>query len=160
MTDLDTSRLTDRSAFALWTHDTLRYADTDRQGHVNNAVFATFCETGRTTFLYDPAAPLAPPGCSFVIARLVLDFRAELTWPGIVDIGSTVLTLGRSSFTVGQGLFKGPLCVATAESVVVLTDETTRRSTPLPDALRARLAGAGNLSNATPQSDSQAPARS
>ena len=33
--------------FPLRTRDKLRYADTDRQGHVNNAVFATFLETGR-----------------------------------------------------------------------------------------------------------------
>jgi acyl-CoA thioester hydrolase len=30
-----------------WARDVLRYADTDRQGHVNNAVFATFLESGR-----------------------------------------------------------------------------------------------------------------
>jgi len=132
--------LTDRAAFTLWTHDKLRYADTDRQGHVNNAKFATFLETGRVSFLYDPAAPLAPPGCEFVIARLTIDFRAELRWPGEVDIGSVIRTVGRSSATIGQGLFVGNQCVAAAETVIVLTDTTTRRSTPMPDALRARLA--------------------
>jgi len=50
-------------------HDKLRYADTDRQGHVNNAVFATFFETGRVEFLYDPTAPLHAPDGAFVIAR-------------------------------------------------------------------------------------------
>jgi acyl-CoA thioester hydrolase len=33
--------------FAVYSVDKLRYGDTDRQGHVNNAVFATFLETGR-----------------------------------------------------------------------------------------------------------------
>ncbi len=33
-------------AFPLRTHEKLRYADTDRQGHINNAVFATLLETG------------------------------------------------------------------------------------------------------------------
>src|SRR3954467_9705665 len=56
----------------------IRYADTDRQGHVNNAVFATFSEIGRVAFLYDPAEPLAPEGASFVVARLSIDFHAEL----------------------------------------------------------------------------------
>jgi len=137
----DASRLTDRAAFTLWTRDTLRYADTDRQGHINNAVFATFLESGRVAFLYDPTAPLAPPGCEFVIARLAIDFRAELRWPGAVDIGSVILSVGRSSITVGQGLFNGDDCAATAESVIVLTDATTRRSTPVSDALRQRLTG-------------------
>ncbi len=31
--------------FPFQTYDKVRYADTDRQGHVNNAAFATFLET-------------------------------------------------------------------------------------------------------------------
>ena len=75
----------------------------------------------------------------FVIARQVLDFRGEILWPGSVDIGSGLLSIGRSSFTLGQGLFVGERCVATAETVIVLTDERTRRSTPLPDGVRSKL---------------------
>jgi acyl-CoA thioester hydrolase len=132
--------LTARATFRIWTQDKLRYADTDRQGHINNAVFATFFESGRVAFLYDPEVPLAPPGCEFVIARLAIDFRSELRWPGMVDIGSVITVVGRSSVTVGQGVFSGDLCVASGETVVVLTDATTRRSTPMPDDLRARFA--------------------
>ena len=43
---------------ALRTHEKLRYADTDRQGHVNNAVFATMLETGRVELLYSLDKPL------------------------------------------------------------------------------------------------------
>ena len=83
MPGLETTPLTDPGIFPLWTRETLRFADTDRLGHVNNAVFATFCESGRVAFFYDPAALLVPPGCAVVIARLVLDFRAEMHWPGV-----------------------------------------------------------------------------
>lgn len=122
---------TERTSYKIWTYDKLRYNDTDRQGHVNNAVFATFFETGRVAFLYDKSLALAAPGCNFVVARLVIDFRAELYFPGTVDIGTRVLKIGRSSFVVGQGVFKGDLCVATAESVGVQTNDETRRSEPL-----------------------------
>jgi len=118
-------------AYPLRAMDTIRYADTDRQGHVNNAAFATFCETGRCVFLYDSSPPLLRAGAGFVIARLAIDFLAEMTWPGRVEIGTRVVTIGRSSFGLGQGLFKDGRCVATAESVIVQVDETTRRSTPL-----------------------------
>ena len=131
--------LTDRATFRQWSHDKLRYGDTDRQGHINNAVFATFCETGRVTFLYDPEDPFAPPGTEFVVVRLTLDFRAELHYPGQVDIGTRLLSLGRSSFYVGQGIFKDATCHATAESVMVLLDQMTRRAVPLPEMLRNRL---------------------
>lgn len=120
-------------SYPLRARDRLRYGDTDRQGHVNNAVFATFLETGRVAFLYDPANPLTPAGTAFVIARLVIDFRAEVNWPGEVEIGTRVTRIGRSSFTVGQGVFQDGRCVATGEGVVVLMDEATRRSRPLSD---------------------------
>jgi acyl-CoA thioester hydrolase len=119
-------------AYPSQTSAEIRYADMDRQGHVNNAVFATFSEIGRVAFLYDPERPLAPAGTSFVVARLAIDFLAELLWPGTVEIGTGVIQIGRSSFTVAQGLFSGRHCVAGAEAVIVLVNGQTRRSTPLP----------------------------
>ncbi|MBF9197664.1 acyl-CoA thioesterase [Microvirga terrestris] len=112
----------------------IRYADLDRQGHVNNAVFATFSEVGRVAFMYDPARPLASEGRSFVIARLQIDFRAELFWPGHVEIGTGVMRVGRSSFTLAQGIFNAGRLVATTEATIVMVDKETRRSTPLPPA--------------------------
>jgi acyl-CoA thioester hydrolase len=110
----------------------IRYSDLDRQGHVNNAVFATFSEVGRVAFMYDPARPLASEGRSFVIARLLIDFRAELFWPGTVEIGTGVVRVGRSSFTLAQGMFSDGRPVATTEATIVMVDKETRRSTPLP----------------------------
>ena len=133
------SPATERASYKIWTYDKLRYNDTDRQGHVNNAVFATFCETGRVAFLYDETLNLAEPACSFVIVRLAIDFRAEVFFPGNVDIGTRVLEIGRSSFVVGQGIFKDALCVATAESVGVQMNDETRKSQALSPAMAAWL---------------------
>lgn len=131
--------LTERASFTHWTHDKLRFNDTDRLGHINNAVFATAFETGRVSFLYHPEQPLAPAGSDFVIVRLVVDFRAEMHYPGDVEIGTRLLAIGRSSFTVGQALFKDGICTATGESVLVLIDHATRKAIPLPEQLRAAL---------------------
>lgn len=117
----------------------LRYADTDRQGHINNAVFATLFESGRVSFLYDPACPLAPIGSQFVIAKLSISFLDELNWPGDVSIGTGVERLGNSSFNLIQGVFYNNRCVATADSVMVLMNEVTRKSTALQDATRDAL---------------------
>lgn len=121
------------------THDKLRYSDTDRQGHVNNAAFATFLETGRTALLYDPEAPIVEPGTAFVLARLLLEYRAEVHWPGEVHIGSRVLEVGRSSVKLEQVIFQNGLRVANGETVIVMVDTTTRRSRPLPETAVARL---------------------
>lgn len=136
--------LTLRRRFTHWCEERARYGDTDRQGHVNNAVFATFCESGRVGLFHGEGAPFAPSGSEFVIVRLTLDFRAEIYWRDRIEIGTVVETLGRASFTLGQGLFRGETCVATAESVLVLMDLAARRATPLPPRLRARLAALAN----------------
>lgn len=127
--------------YPLRTFEKLRYADTDRQGHVNNAVFATMLETGRVELLYAPEAPLHDEGCAFVIASLHLDFRAELTWPGTVDVGTRVAAIGKSSFTLEQGLFQGETCVATAQTVIVQMNERSRRSQPVGEVALRRLSG-------------------
>jgi acyl-CoA thioester hydrolase len=128
---------TRRDGYRHWARDLLRYGDTDRQGHVNNAVFPTFLETGRCALLFDPTCPERPENTAFVLARLLLDYRAELHWPGEVEIGTAVLRIGRSSITFCQGVFVGDTCFASGETVVVFTDTTTRRSTPFPDDMRA-----------------------
>ena len=130
---------TERSSYTLWTSDNVRYADTDRQGHVNNAVYATFCETARVAFLYDAALGLDDGKASFAIVRLELDFRAELFYPGSVDIGTRVLGIGERSFRLGHGIFKENLCAATAEAVMVLLDNKTRKAMTLIPQARAWL---------------------
>lgn len=124
------------------TYDKLRYGDTDRQGHVNNAVFVTFCETGRVHImrtLTAEAMALVTPPFSMVIARLSIDYRKEIFWPGTVEIGTGIKAIGRSSVTYVQGLFQNGVCVATAESVVVLVDGNTGRSAPMDEDSKAKL---------------------
>jgi acyl-CoA thioester hydrolase len=119
--------------------DVLRFRDTDRLGHVNNAVFATFLETGRTWLLYDPQRRVGADGCDYVIARLELDFLAELNWPGEVAIGTGVKRIGRSSMTLLQVVSDGARPVARGETVIVQIDRESRRAAPLSEATRAGL---------------------
>ncbi|WP_349360572.1 thioesterase family protein [Stappia sp.] len=111
--------------------DKLRYADTDAQGHVNNAVFSTFLETGRVEIFRSGEGIIADPGCAFVIARLELDFLKEITCPGTVEIGTRVERIGRSSMTLAQGVFQDGVQAARARSVIVQMDEATRKSRAL-----------------------------
>jgi acyl-CoA thioester hydrolase len=129
------------SDFPFHARDKLRYGDTDRQGHVNNAVFATFLETGRVDMLIDGGVDLMGPNGAFVLARLVLDYRREVNWPGEVVIGTRVLAIGRSSLRLAQAVFQNGACAASGETTIVLTDVTTRRSKPFSDEARAFLEG-------------------
>jgi acyl-CoA thioester hydrolase len=102
-----------------------RCADTDRHGHITNTVFAVCCQNARLELLCDPSRVPIPHNTQFVIAKLVLEFRAEMHWPAIVEIVSRV---ERSSATLARALFVDERCIATAESFVALMDMTTHRS--------------------------------
>ena len=119
--------------------ETLRFADTDRNGHITSSVFAICCQSGRLALLSDPAQGIQPPSSQFVLARLILEYRGEMHWPGAVEIGTRVERVGRSSVTLLQALFQNGRCVATAQSVTVLTHTTTRRAHPIPPASVQRL---------------------
>ncbi|MCW5689803.1 MAG: acyl-CoA thioesterase [Pseudolabrys sp.] len=133
-----------KTDYPLWARDTIRYGDTDKQGHVNNAVFSTFLETGRVQFLLNSGRPIRAPGTNFVLARLVLDYKAEMLWPGEADIGTRVKSVGKSSFVLEQIVMQGDTVTAVAETVMVMVDEKTRKSCPLPEASVAALTALKN----------------
>lgn len=128
------------SDFPARTYDKLRYADTDRQGHANNAVFSTFFETGRVAALEATGQPLQDPDFACVLARICIDFRAEIFWPGNVEIGTGVKAIGNSSITFLQALFQNGNCVAEAESILVNIGIATHRPVRIAESLRAALA--------------------
>jgi len=119
--------------------DTIRFGDLDPQGHVNQAVFLTYFETGRVAMFRTPDLGVGVPGLTFVMARMEVDYIKELHWPGSVTIGTGVLAFGRSSFKVSQAIFRDGVCCATGLATAVCMDKATRKSTPLPEAALARL---------------------
>ena len=125
--------------FSLKTFDKIRYADTDRQGHVNNARFASFLETGRVEFLYHPELPILAQGSSFVIVSLHLDFLKEIKWPGQIDIGTGITKIGTSSIKIFQKLFQNDECVARAETTIVQVDNNNGQANPLTNDAKSTL---------------------
>ncbi len=125
--------------FAIRVPDIIRFADIDRQGHVNNAVYPTYFETGRVGFIYDPNEGLQVDGCTTVLARIEIDFLKELRWPGTVEIGTAIAEIGRSSYVFAQAIFHDGVCAARARSTMVLIDRATRKARPLPSELVTRL---------------------
>jgi acyl-CoA thioester hydrolase len=113
--------------------DNVRFADLDPNQHVNNAVYATYFETGRVTLMKDRSYGLMPAGVTWIMVRLDMHFRAELRWPGTIEMGLGVVKFGRTSVTFDQVVFAEGICVASARSVSVLLDEATRKPTKLTE---------------------------
>jgi acyl-CoA thioester hydrolase len=111
--------------------DNVRFADLDPNQHVNNAVYASYFETGRVTLMKDRGFGLMPEGLAWMLVRLDIHFRAELRWPGTIELGLGLSKFGRTSVTFDQVVFSAGKCVASAQSINVLIDESSRRPTPL-----------------------------
>lgn len=107
--------------------DNVRFADLDPQQHVNNAVYSSYFETGRVTLIRNPAYGLMPPGLSWMLVQLNINFRAEVRWPGTIELGLGVNRIGTTSVAYTQVVFSNGKCAASAEAVTVLVDEATRR---------------------------------
>jgi acyl-CoA thioester hydrolase len=137
---MDEIDLTRRESYRHWSPVTIRFSDQDSLAHVNNVALAQYFEVGRTAFIYDMIRIVGIEGrLEFILARLVIDFRHELHYPGAVEVGSRLTRLGTKSLTTGYGIFAGDVCIATSEAVNVFYDMATRRSTEPPDEMRALL---------------------
>lgn len=113
--------------------DNVRFADLDINNHVNNAVYASYFESSRVLLVGDRGNGLTPEGCGWVLVRLDTHFRAELHWPGTIELGLGVKKLGRTSVTFAQAVFSEGKCIASALATTVMVGSASRKPTPLPD---------------------------
>jgi acyl-CoA thioester hydrolase len=127
------------ASYRYWTDELVRFADLDLLGHVNNKAFTVYAESGRAAFLQQTGLWLPGATPQTVIARVEIDYLRELNYPCALKIGVRVLKLGRSSFTLGLGIFDGDSCVAVVVTVLVRIDSVTHETLPLSANERERL---------------------
>lgn len=119
----------------------IRWRDVDAYGHVNNAVFLNYLEEARDRLV---SSLFGDASWDFVVARVAIDYRAELSQSdGEAVVRCRVTGIGTSSVRTAEEVRKtdGTLA-AEAASVVVARDPETGTSRPLSDEERATLQGA------------------
>ena len=115
----------------------IRWRDLDAYRHVNNAVYATYLEECRDELVEHVLAGVGDVW-DYVLARVAIDFRRELTQDDDeIVVSSAVVHVGRSSVRLREEIRTrdGELS-AEAEAVLVARDPATGRSRPLVDAER------------------------
>lgn len=115
----------------------LRFSDTDRLGHVNNAVYATYAELGRLAFVRE----LGMTDQGLILARLAIDFLRQVRLGDECAVVTRVVRIGETSFTLEQTLSANGEVAARFEAVMVCFDYEAQRPVPVPDAFRRALAG-------------------
>ena len=120
-------------------NEIVRYGDLDPQGHVNNAVFATYFESGRVAMFRARNLGIGVQNANFALARQEIDFLRELHWQDELIVATALVAVGRTSFTLTQAIFEGDNCSATGRAVRVTLDAATRKPRPLPAEILAQL---------------------
>jgi acyl-CoA thioester hydrolase len=113
----------------------LRFGDTDKLGHVNNAAYASFAEVGRLELLRS----LGIEAPSVILARQAIDFRRQVALGDECSITSSVVEVGNTSITLSQVLRANGLVAADFEVIIVWFDYEAQRPARVPDAVRAVL---------------------
>jgi acyl-CoA thioester hydrolase len=116
----------------------IRWRDMDAFRHVNNAVYATYLEEARDEWAVRALGDVGDLW-DYVLARVAIDFRRELTQEDEAVLVRIRLTrIGTSSLTLHEEIrtLDGSLSAA-AEAVLVARDPKTGRSRPLSESERA-----------------------
>ncbi len=115
----------------------IRWRDLDLLGHLNQSVYHELLEVGRAALL----ELLGTPDLAFVLARVELDYRAEVRRDhGPVDVVARVASVGRSSIVLDNEVLRADGTVAAeGSSVLVAWDPAARGKRELTAAERTAL---------------------
>jgi len=117
-----------------------RYGDMDANAHLNNVAIARLVEESRVRFHYALKARVASTDPSgIMIVHAAIDYLGEGAYPGDVEAGVAVASIGGSSYRLATGLFQQGKAFALADSVMVNLTDDRSGSAPVSPALRARL---------------------
>jgi acyl-CoA thioester hydrolase len=132
-----------RSHFRHLVPVTLHWGDMDALGHVNNAVYFRYVETGRISY-FDEVSDRDPAiwgGTGPILASIECTFRAQLRHPAEIEVATRTTRLGGKSLTLQAAVFvKGADApVATSSAVVVWFDYGAQATVAIPGGIRERI---------------------
>jgi len=119
-----------------------RWSDDDTYGHVNNVVHYSLFDTAVNGWLIEASGvdirSLAAVG---LVVETSCRYFSELRFPEVVTAGLALQRLGTSSVAYRLALFgAGEQPAAVGRFVHVYVDRSTRRTVPIPQAIRTTLA--------------------
>ena len=115
---------------------TPRFYETDAFGHINNIVVAGWFEAGREDIFRVFTPELDPQKLPLILARIEVDFVAQIYYGSDVEIRTGIGKFGRSSFIVLQEAWQNGGVVARGRAVQVYFNHATQASEPLPEQFR------------------------
>lgn len=120
--------------------DAVRYRDVDAWGHVNNAVYLTYCEDARMAYLAHLGIMRTVEEAQMILARVEIDFRSPTRAGEQLEVGVRPGRVGTKSFLLEYAVRTPDRLVAESRSVLVAYDYDRGEAMAIPDEWRSRLA--------------------
>ncbi len=119
----------------------VRFNECDGLGHVNNAVYYTYMETGRIELfrLLDPAMDL--DNWKLIVVSTSCEYKAQATFAQWLTVTTQIEKIGNSSFTVYHQILDRDTkeLIAEGRAVLVHYNYHEQKSQPLTKEMRATL---------------------
>ena len=136
--NLDPFHVSNPARFRIETE--IRYSDLDPNEHVNHARYLIYLEEARLAFRRQLDRDLGlPDGVTWPIAELTIRYLRSASYPGTLTVELAPIHVGRTSFTLGYGIFDRAVCVVVALNRSVCVDRSTGGKLALPQTVAARL---------------------
>lgn len=116
------------------------FYDTDALGHINNTRLPAWFELARNDVFRLFVPDLDPRKWPLIMAKLEVEFHAELFYGQEVEIRTWISRLGNSSFTVTQEARQNGVLANLGHTVLVHFDHQHKRAVPIEGELREALA--------------------
>lgn len=134
-----------RDRYVFWILVTVRWADMDALGHVNNAKYFTYLESSRTAFFdaVDLWRFREHPRQGIAVVHAECNFRQQVRYPAELEVGLRVTRIGEKSFTLEYGIFRKGTdeVVGDGSSVAVWMDFGASRALAITPEMRRVLEG-------------------
>ena len=142
--NLDLFHVSNPARFRIETE--IRYSDLDPNEHVNHARYLSYLEEARLAFrrLLDRVLGL-PETVTWPIAELTIRYLRSASYPGTLTVELAPIHVGRTSFTLGYGIFDHAGCVVVALNRSVCVDRTSGEKLALSETIAAHLRVLGRI---------------
>ena len=127
----------DSAAFPSIMELPIRFDDLDVLWHVNNVAIIALLQEARVHFNRFMELPPLGEGLRTVVAGMNVEYGGEINYPGMIEIRSGILDIGRTSYRFGQMIRQNGVSAVYSQITMVVTD--TAGSATIPDTFRSAI---------------------
>ena len=116
-----------------------RFSDTDALGHISNTALPHWFESSRHHIFKIFSADLDVNNWPLILAKVEIDFHAQLYYGEEVDVRTFISHVGNSSFVVYQQAWQKGIKCATGKATMVHFCYKTQKSKAIIGEVKERL---------------------